>query len=67
MPILIPCPRCSGTGTDTHEDRHAGTGKDTCSTCGGARVVPSETGETQAGSFDPVSGRAFGDPAHPSS
>ena len=59
----LPCPRCSGTGTDTHEDRHAETNMDTCSECGGTGLVASETGETRAGSFDHRIGRAPGDRA----
>lgn len=57
----LPCPRCSGTGTDTHEDRHADTIMDTCGECGGAGTIDSATGETREGSFDHRLGRAPGD------
>lgn len=57
----LPCARCSGTGTDTHEDRHAETIMDTCRECGGTGLVASETGETRVGSFDHRIGRAPGD------
>jgi DnaJ-class molecular chaperone len=57
----LPCARCSGTGADTHEDRHAETNMDICRECGGTGLVASETGETRAGSFDHRLGRAPGD------
>jgi hypothetical protein len=49
--ILIPCPRCSGTGTDTHEDRHAETRQDTCERCGGTGQIAAGTGESREASF----------------
>lgn len=63
----LPCQRCSGTGTGTHEDRHAETIMDTCRECGGTGLVASETGETRAGSFDHRIGRAPGDRVEPTS
>lgn len=61
--ILIPCPACSGTGTDTHEDRHAETRQDVCPTCAPYEDVhpgrvPAQTGETRAASFDPAAEEA---------
>lgn len=50
----LPCPTCSCTGTDTHEDRHTGTNMDTCRTCGGEGFVPARTGETPEASFQPA-------------
>lgn len=49
----LPCPTCSGDGTDTHEDRHAGTNKDTCRTCAGTGMVEPHTGETAAAAYRP--------------
>lgn len=50
-PITVPCPRCSGTGMDTHEDRHAGTIRDICRDCGGEGTVLARTGETPAAAY----------------
>jgi len=52
-PILLPCPTCSGTRTDTHEDRHTKTRQDICRTCGDTGVIPARTGETPDASFRP--------------
>lgn len=57
----LPCPRCAGTGWATHEDRHTETVRDRCMTCGGSGLAASHTGETREGSFDPETGRAFGE------
>lgn len=62
----LPCQHCAGTGWATHEDRHAETGPDRCLPCKGTGFAASETGETREGSFDPETGRAFGDRAAPS-
>ena len=62
----LPCPACVGTGWATHEDWHAETGPDRCRPCEGTGLVASHTGETRAGSFDPETGRAFGEPIAPS-
>lgn len=51
MNAALPCPTCSGTGTDTHEDRHTGTNRDTCRTCAGTGSVAAATGETPEASF----------------
>lgn len=68
MPDLaLPCPRCSGARTDSHEDRHTETRQDLCRECADTGFVPSRTGETRGGSFDPETGRAFGDLAPASS
>lgn len=68
MPDLsLPCEACAGTGWATHEDRHAETAPDRCRPCKGTGLVPSRTGETRGGSFDPETGRAFGDPVQASS
>lgn len=50
-PLRLPCPTCSGTGTDTHEDRHTETNRDTCRTCGGTGAIPPRTGESAEASF----------------
>lgn len=49
--LRLPCPTCSGTGTDTHEDRHTETNRDTCRSCGGVGTIPARTGETPEASF----------------
>lgn len=49
--LRLPCPTCSGTGTDTHEDRHTETNRDTCRTCGGEGQIPARTGESAEASF----------------
>lgn len=49
--IEVPCPTCSGTGESTHEDRHAGTDKDVCRTCGGRRTIPARPGESREASW----------------
>lgn len=57
----ISCPYCAGTGWASHEDRHAETNPDRCWPCMGTGQIDSHTGETREGSFDPETGRAFGD------
>lgn len=47
----LPCSTCSGTGTDTHEDRHTDTNRDTCRTCGGTGKIAARTGESPEASF----------------
>lgn len=65
MPDLsLPCEACAGTGWATHEDRHAETRPDVCTTCCGTGRVPSRTGEIRGGSFDPETRQAFGGPIH---
>lgn len=49
--IKLPCPRCSGVGYDTVEDRHFGTISDVCPACGGEGVVLAQTGERRESSF----------------
>ncbi|GEP00594.1 hypothetical protein [Methylobacterium haplocladii] len=58
MNITVPCPRCSGTGYDTFEDRHAETNHDVCKACGGEGVIPARTGETREASAVPEGGLA---------
>lgn len=56
MKPSLPCPRCSGTGFDTHEDRHTQTRQDVCRACGGDGVVDPRTGTCAVASADPATG-----------
>ncbi len=57
----IPCPTCAGTTWVSHGDRHARTAKDVCLTCKGEGAVDAQTGDVRTASFDPETGRPFGE------
>lgn len=66
MTLHLLCPRCAGTGWDSHDDRYTETNMDRCRPCGGTGQVRAATGERREASCDPATGRTFGERPAPS-